>query len=106
MSIDTSKKYDAKDFFLFDGNAAMRLSGEAALEVCRLSTEKNWSISRIEGGIWHDPGFEARLDCIWDASCAPVGNDALKNNNEDAADFIREEMGQHDVFLITVSKEM
>jgi hypothetical protein len=29
-------------------------------------------VVRIEEGIWHSPGFEARLDCIWDGADSAI----------------------------------
>ncbi len=77
----------------------MKLTPAAAKKVCRIATTRGLLIKRIEGGIWHNPGFEARLDCIWDAK------DWLRNdpeeNNSLAVQFIDDELRRHDVFIIT-----
>ncbi|WP_051009487.1 hypothetical protein [Pseudoalteromonas maricaloris] len=67
MMFDRSTLYsNASDFFDKQGNNTMKLTPEAAIEVCKRSVELNFIVSRIEGGVWHNPGFEMRLDCIWD----------------------------------------
>jgi hypothetical protein len=57
-------------------------------------------VARIEGGFWLNPGFESRLDCIWEGADPPIGVAAADANNRKAAEFIREMSDEHDVFII------
>lgn len=91
----------AADFYLNDGSVWMPLSPRAAVEVCLTAAASGRLIARIEGGIWHDPGFEARLDCIWDGADPPLPESAAHQNNLEAAEFIKEEMDFHSVFILT-----
>ena len=89
------------DFHLENGSAWMRLSPQAAVEVCLTAAANGKVIARIEGGIWHSPGFEARHDCIWDGADPPLDESAAHQNNLAAADFIKDEMVAHSVFILT-----
>jgi len=91
----------SSDFFKMDGSVWMRLSPRAALEVCVAAAVNRKVIARIEGGIWHSPGFEARHDCIWDGMDPPIDEPAAHQNNLAAAEFIKEEMNFHSVFILT-----
>jgi hypothetical protein len=102
MEADRNKLYDSAQFFFDDaGSGAMKLSPEAAIEVCRAASSRGLVVARVEGGIWHHPGFEARLDCIWDGADPPLEQSEAEVNNRNAANFIREERGEHDAFVIT-----
>jgi len=79
----------------------MKLSADAAIAVCERAGQHGLIIARIEGGIWHFPGFEARLDCIWDGVDPPVDDGVAEQNNLAAAEFIRSESEVHDVFVVT-----
>lgn len=92
---------NAIDFFSRDGSVWMRLSPTAAVEVCMAAAAQGKVVARIEGGIWHAPGFEARHDCIWDGADPPISESDAHLNNLSAADFIREEMEFHTVFILT-----
>lgn len=106
LQIDFSKRYDnAEDFFILHGHARMILMPETAKEVCRLCTEKGIVVGRVEGGIWHYPGFEARLDSIWDGENYTTDVDIIKKNNLLAIENIDEEMAVHDAFIITIMKQ-
>lgn len=91
----------AQSFFEEKGSAVMKLSADAAIEVCLLAGRHGLVVARIEGGIWHHPGFEARVDCIWDGANPPVGLSDAEANNKNAAYFIKQEMSVHDAFVIT-----
>ncbi|WP_084152375.1 colicin immunity protein [Burkholderia sp. A1] len=102
MQIDLQRRYEsADDFFSFGGSVVMKLSADAAIAVCERAAQHGLAIARIEGGIWHFPGFEARLDCIWDGVDPPVDVGAAEQNNLVAADFIHSETQVHDVFVVT-----
>ncbi|MYM90340.1 colicin immunity protein [Rugamonas sp. FT82W] len=91
----------AADFYLLEGSVWMRLSPTAAVEVCLSAAKNGKVVARIEGGIWHAPGFEARHDCIWDGLDPPISEADAHLNNLSAADFIREEMTMHTAFILT-----
>ncbi|MFV0456879.1 MAG: colicin immunity protein [Pseudomonas sp.] len=102
MKIDLQQRYEfSDDFFSLDGSVVMKLSADAAAEVCERASQHGLVIARIEGGIWHFPGFEARLDCIWDGVELPVDARAAEKNNLAAAEFICSEKQVHDVFIVT-----
>lgn len=102
MQIDLHQRYEfSDDFFLLDGSIVMPLSADAATEVCERASQHGLVVARIEGGIWHFPGFEARVDCIWDGVDLPVDARAAEENNLAAAEFIRSEKQMHDVFIVT-----
>jgi Colicin-E5 Imm protein len=92
---------NAADFFLAEGSVWMRLSPAAAIDVCMIAAANGIIVARIEGGIWHSPGFEMRLDCIWDGADPPISESDAHLNNLAAADFIREEMDFHTAFIFT-----
>jgi hypothetical protein len=102
MKRDVGQRYTlAEDFFALEGSVAMKLTPAAAIDVCRIAAQRGLVIARIEGGIWHSPGFESRLDCIWDGADPPLTFVEAQRNNEDAAKFIAEEKDLHDVFILT-----
>lgn len=82
----------------------MRLSIDAAIAVCERAAQHGLVIARVEGGIWHSPGFEARLDCICDGFDPPVSEVSARKNNLAAAEFIHSENKVHDVFIVTTSQ--
>ncbi|WP_042267776.1 colicin immunity protein [Paraburkholderia heleia] len=102
MKLDRTKRYtDADDYFSLGGSIVMKLSAEAAISVCTNAAEHGVIVSRIEGGIWHNPGFEARIDCIWDGAEPPIDLNSARVNNLAAIEFIRSELPEHDTFIIT-----
>ncbi|WP_332450958.1 colicin immunity protein [Burkholderia ubonensis] len=92
---------DAEDFFSLRGSIVMKLTTEAAIGVCERAAERGLLISRVEGGIWRHPGFEARVDCIWDGAEPPLDTTTAHENNMAAIEFIRSELPVHDTFIIT-----
>lgn len=105
MKIDPQQRYEFSDsFFSLEGSVVMKLSADAAVEVCERASQHGLFIARVEGGVWHFPGFEARLDCIWDSVAFPIGDRAAEKNNLAAADFIRSERQLHDAFIVTTSQ--
>jgi hypothetical protein len=89
------------DFFGLNGSVVMRLSPDAAIGVCERAASERVVISRIEGGIWLNPGFESRLDCIWDGADPPLAQEAAHTNNLLALDFIKSQAATHSAFILT-----
>jgi hypothetical protein len=105
MKIDLERRYDSSDnFFSLGGSIVMKVSADAAVAICEGAAERGLVVGRIEGGIWHAPGFEARLDCIWDGVDPPVDQKTAEQNNRAAAEFVRSERVAHDVFVITAPR--
>lgn len=105
MKVDRQRRYDSPDdFFLLDGSIVMKLSSNAAIAVCERAAQHGLVVARIEGGVWHSPGFEARIDCIWDGVDPPVDAVIAEENNAAAAEFIRSETKVHDVFIVTAPR--
>lgn len=104
MKGERGKVYtSAEDFFALDGNIVMMLSSSAAIQVCAMSAGRNLVVFRLEGGFWHNPGFEARRDCIWDGTSPPLSMEAAEENNKAAAAYIRKKSPEHDVFVVSTS---
>lgn len=100
--VDRSKRYtDPEEFFALHGSVVMKLSPEAAIAVCEQAAHRGLLVARIEGGIWHNPKFEARIDCIWDGADPPLDAEAAHVNNLSAIEFIRSELPEHSAFIIT-----
>jgi hypothetical protein len=100
--IDPWTRYaDPEDFFELYGSIVMILTTEAAIDVCQRAAWRGLLVSRIEGGIWHNPGFEARIDCIWDGGEPPLDTQAAHKNNLAAIEFIRSKLPEHDSFVIS-----
>jgi hypothetical protein len=99
---DRSRLHEvSREFFELRGSAFMKLNANAAIEVCLRAAAQGLVVARVEGGIWHAPGFEARGDCIWDGVDPPVDRAAAHLNNLEAAEFIAEERQRHSAFVIT-----
>lgn len=102
MKGDRRRLYEsADDFFELKGSVIMKLTSAAALEVSRVAAEYGLIVARVEGGIWRHPGFEARLDCIWNGADSPISLIEAAANNAEAAEFIEEKSNTHDVFILT-----
>ncbi|MDR0780002.1 MAG: colicin immunity protein [Pseudomonadales bacterium] len=105
MRVKYGQLYESSDdFFTLGGSAVMQLSTNAAISVCERAAQQGLVVARIEGGIWHSPGFEARIDCIWDGVDPPVDFEAADRNNLIAAEFIRSESQVHDAFIVTAPR--
>lgn len=102
MNIDFKRRYTSSDeYFALHGSVAMKISAEAAIAVCVEAAKRGLVVARVEGGVWHNPGFEACIDCIWDGLEPPISLEVAHANNLAAADFVRAEDGRHDVFVLT-----
>jgi hypothetical protein len=102
LSVDRSKRYtEREDFFQLHGSVVMKLAVDAAIAVCEVAARRGYVVARIEGGIWHNPGFEARVDCIWDGADPPIDEESAHANNLAAIEFIRSEVPDHDTFIVT-----
>jgi hypothetical protein len=102
MAIDHSRLYASpEDFFEQHGSVVMKLTPAAAIGVCEEAASRNLVVARIEGGIWHNPGFEARLDCIWDGADPPIDRRGAEANNARAAEFIKSQSAAHGAFILT-----
>jgi len=100
--LDRQKLYDrVEDFFDLDGNAGMKLTRPAAIGLCLAAVSKELVVVKVEGGIWSDGQFEARLDAIWDGLDPPLGQEKAKENNLKAANFIKSVPAIDNAFLIT-----
>lgn len=113
MLFDKNKLYELpEDFFELHGNISMKLTAFAAIKVCQEASKRQLGIYRVEGGIWHNPGFEARIDCIWDSNLFLIGNsrsvtlDELEGNNAKAEEFILDECIEHNVFIISLTTKV
>lgn len=97
---------DPNEFFLESGSAWMKLSADAARDVCGMATSRNHFVSRVEGGVRHNENYEMRLDCIWDSTLTlPASNVEALVNDMEAREFILTESISHDVFVLTVSSQ-
>lgn len=84
---------DPGDFFAKQGRYWMKLTREAGASVVEKCSDKALAVSTIEGGIWHDPGFEARLDAIWHSELDSYPEDQkIAPNNAEALQFLRSDM--------------
>ena len=102
MSVDRQKLYEnAEDFFALDGSAVMKLSRHAAKEVCSRAATKELVVVKLEGGIWNDRKFEARLDAIWDGLDPPADPDSAHRNNLLAVTFIQSADPAYNAFILT-----
>lgn len=100
--IDRGRLYELwEDFFALQGSAVMRLSSAAVVDVCSRAAKAGLVVARIEGGIWLAPGFESRLDCIWDGADPPLSQEDAHLNNLEAAAFIDSQAGVHGAFILT-----
>ena|SRR5690349_675452 len=100
--MDRNRLYEsAREYFDMDGHGVMRLTPQAAIDVCIDAAQRGVVIVRIEGGIWHAPGFEGRLDCIWDGAEPPLGLSSAMANNLRAAEFVRSEQAGHGAFIVS-----
>lgn len=99
---DRQKLYDRmQDFFDLDGNGAMKLTREAAVELCSAAGKGGLAVVKVEGGIWRGGQFEARLDAIWDGLDPPANEKKTHQNNMKAASFIGSVSDINNAFVVT-----
>jgi hypothetical protein len=79
----------------------MRLAPAAAMEVRARSAERGFAVARIEGGLWREPFFESRLDCIWDGAAPPLSREEAHANNLEALAYIQSQASVHGAFILT-----
>ena len=88
-------------FFAAGGHGTLKFTPEAAVNICLSAATLGYVVARVEGGVWHHPGFEARVDCIWDGTDPPIDLLKAQENNAAAAHFIREESATSTAFVLT-----
>lgn len=100
--VDKLERYaESQDFFRLAGSVVMRLTRAAAREVCERAESHGQIVTRIEGGIWKSPFFQARHDHTWDGVDQPVSSEIARKNNAAAARWIADVPGEIDVFIVT-----
>ncbi|RVU35518.1 colicin immunity protein [Rheinheimera riviphila] len=97
---------DSNLFFELNGNNLMKLTPDAAIELCKCLVEKDVVVVCVEGGIWHNPGFESRLDAIWTGKKPPVSRTDLANNNNNAIKSIMEDREICNAFIISTLRNV
>ncbi|HYU12386.1 MAG TPA: colicin immunity protein [Stellaceae bacterium] len=102
MVVAKQKLYGrSNDFFDLNSNAFMKLSRRAARDVCLVAASRDLIVVKIEGGIWRDGRFEARLDAIWDGEDPPKTQNEADKNNVRAAAFIKSTDSAYNAFIVT-----
>ena len=102
---------DHREFIHRNDRNSLILTSKAAEEACRQASIFGLSIAKVEGGLWHNPGFESRIDAIWETRNYPASLDEVRKLNALAADFIRDQssispdsdLPPADVFMITAN---
>jgi hypothetical protein len=102
--VDRSRLYDDPLYF-FDpaGSAIMKLTPQAAEEVCREAADRKFAIVMIEGGNRNNDHFYASVDCVWKGIDPPAPDEEILSNNQSAAKFIVEKSENYNAFIITAA---
>ena len=100
MNIRRRRFDDAGAYFVDSGSGWMKLTKEAAQAVVERLQSEGIAISGIEAGIWHDPGFEARIDGILSES--ERSGQGIKE--EEAQRFFHDIDSSYDTFIVTVRR--
>jgi len=82
----------------------MKLTPDAAADVCRSAAARGLAVLIVEGGIWRDPGFEPRVDCIWN-SCIKLlsSREGMILLNKEACEFVEDSARRgHSAFILSV----
>lgn len=94
---------NGEDFFLLNGNSAMKLSPKAAAEVCKEATKRELFVGRIEAGYWRNPGFQPDSSTTWDSKTELESMGDFKQNNDLALENISDDAEEgYTAFLITI----
>ena len=102
---DRRKIYsDPSEFFAKQGRYWMKLTRPVAVAVVKQCQDHSLAVSMVEGGIWHNPGFEARLDAIWHSEFDHMPTEsAIYGNNAKAAAYLKSSMpSECDAAIISV----
>ena len=98
---ERSRMYDdPTDFFRLKGNAGMRLTRQAAIAACRMATSMDIVIFRVEGGRWHNPGFQPDAFAVWNGALPPCTDERMLSNNEKAAQFLDNLDAEYNVAIL------
>jgi len=102
MDIDRSRLYEnVHDYLETSGFTTMKLARTAALELCDWAAERGIVIVMVEGEIFREGTFEARLDAIWKGEDPPIEREDADRNNLSAAEFIRSMDNDYNAFVIS-----
>lgn len=100
MNLRSRRVSDPTLFFSKSGTGWMKLTIGAAQSVITKIHDQGLLISMIEAGIWHSPGFEARLDGI-------LSEDTLLRDGvsiPDIEQYFHDLDPSYDTFIITMQK--
>ncbi|WP_229921288.1 colicin transporter [Rahnella victoriana] len=93
-----------EDFFKLNGNASMKLSPKAAIEVCHEAAKKNLWVLGIDGGHWMNPGFQIDGAASWTYNKPDDYQSKLSENIKLAIENIKsDETEGYTAFLVTLS---
>ncbi len=91
------------DFFKLKGNASMKLSPKAAIEVCQEATKRKVYILGVDGGHWFSPGFRPDGSASWSGKTTLINQGKLLENNNLAIENIKEdEAAGYTAFIVTI----
>ena len=91
------------DFFKLKGNASMKLSPKAAVEVCQEATKQKLWVLGVDGGHWFNPGFRPDGEASWFGKTKLFKENKLAENNQLAIDSIKEDSADgYTAFIVTI----
>ncbi|EPF2596718.1 colicin transporter [Proteus mirabilis] len=94
---------NGKAFFELGGNAIMKLSPKAAIEVCQEATKRNLWILGVDGGHWLNPGFRPDGSASWSGKTKLFNENKLSENNQLAIENIwDDEAAGYTAFIVTL----
>ncbi|MEK8099243.1 colicin transporter [Morganella morganii] len=94
---------NGKAFFELGGNAIMKLSPKAAIEVCQEAAKRNLWILGVDGGHWLNPGFRPDGTTSWTYNNPDDYQSKLAENNKLAIENIRDdEAAGYTAFIVTL----
>jgi hypothetical protein len=99
---ETSYRYteNPNDYFEFDGHGKMKFPPETAMIVCDMLTERGQYVHWVDGGWWHNPGYEEWFDYGFMKSAERDGLISVKENNDKAKEAIRRDSAICNVWQI------